>query len=202
VLLSFDAFVDYALSVPMFFIRRNGRYLNAVSGLKFGDYLQGANDSNGPIFQDWTDHLSTIFTEARLKQYIELRSIDSGSLEMSMAAQALWKGLLYDESTLQDVFRLVPDLSDEGWRELQRDVAINGLAARACGVNVLNLARDLVELSIAGLKRIAPEEVQFLDPLRQLVVEEGICPADILLRNWQGRWHGSISYLLNYLRVA
>jgi glutamate--cysteine ligase len=200
--LSFEAFVDYAFSVPMFFIRREGRYLNAVSGLKFGDYLQAGNEPNGAIFQDWTDHLSTIFTEARLKQYIELRSIDSGSFEMSMAAQALWKGLLYDESTLREVLRLVPDLGGEGWIELQWDVAVNGLAARACGVNVLELARHLVDLSIAGLKRTAPNEVRFLDPVRQLVCDEGICPADILLRNWHGRWHGSISSLLNYLRFA
>jgi glutamate--cysteine ligase len=200
--LSFEAFVDYAISIPMFFIRRQGRYLNAVSGLKFGDYLRAGNEPNGAIFQDWTDHLSTIFTEARLKQYIELRSIDSGSLEMSMAAQALWKGLLYDESTLQDVLRLVPGLSGDGWSELQRDVAVNGLAARACGINVLELARDLVELSTAGLKRIAPGEMRFLDPIRQLVCDEGICPADILLRNWHGRWHGSISSVLDYMRVA
>jgi glutamate--cysteine ligase len=119
-----------------------------------------------------------------------------------MAAQALWKGLLYDESTLQEVLRLVPVLSGDGWIELQRDVAVNGLAARACGVNVLELARHLVDLSIAGLKRIAPNEVRYLDPVRQLVCDEGICPADILLRNWHGRWHGSISSLLNYLRVA
>jgi glutamate--cysteine ligase len=199
---SIEQFVDYALQVPMLFVRRDGRYVGNVSGHRFGDFLSEGEAGIEPIFQDWTDHLTTIFTEARLKQYIELRSIDCGSTEMVLAANALWKGLLYDAQTLDEAFRLAPELKREEWFELQESVARDALDAQAAGVKIGDLARELVNLASEGLKRIAPDEVCYLDCLRQLVCDDGICPADVLLNNWHGRWNQSIALLFDHLRIA
>jgi glutamate--cysteine ligase len=197
-----EAFVSYALDVPMLFVQRDGHYMDAPTGMKFGDFLARGCRTIRPVFGDWADHLTTLFTDARLKQHIELRSADCGSLEMSLALQALWKGLLYDADTLDEALRLAPRLNQADALGLREAVARDGLAAKHEGLNVLALAVEVVRLAVNGLQRIAPDEVSYLDILRQQVITEGISPADILLRNWHGSWHASMSRVFEYLRIA
>jgi glutamate--cysteine ligase len=197
-----EAFVSYALDVPMLFAQREGRYTDAPTGMKFGDFLARGCASIQPVFGDWADHLTTLFTDARLKQHIELRSADCGSLEMALALQALWKGLLYDAGTLDEALRLAPRLNQADALGLREAVARDGLAARHAGVNVLALAGEVVRLAANGLKSIAPDEVSYLDILHQQVIAEAVSPADILLRNWHGSWHASMSRAFEYLRIA
>lgn len=197
-----EAFVAYALDVPMIFAQRDGHYMDAPTGMRFGDFLEHGCASVQPVFGDWADHLTTLFTDARLKQHIELRSADCGSLSMALALQALWKGLLYDADALLEALRLAPQLSHADARTLRERVAYDGLAASHAGVRVLALAREIVRLAEEGLQRIAPDEVAYLGVLRQQVIEEGVSPADILLRNWHGSWHGSTTRVIEYLRIA
>jgi glutamate--cysteine ligase len=196
-------YVAYALRVPMIFAQRGGRYTGAVSGLRFSEFLAGGSDPVVPLFGDWADHLTTIFTDARLKQHVELRSADANGLEMAMALQALWKGLLYDEDVLDAALRLAPRHDDLGDALALREcVARDGLAAKCAGVDVSGLAREVVGLAVEGLKRVAPDEAGYLDVLVARVVGEGVCPADILLRNFEGSWHGSMERVFEHLRVA
>jgi glutamate--cysteine ligase len=195
-------YVAYALDVPMIFAQRQGRYIGAVSGVRFREFLAHGRAGITPVFGDWADHLTTIFTDARLKQLIELRSADANDLETSLAFQALWKGLMYDADALDEALRLAPRLKAADARALRERVAREGLAARDAGVDVLRLARETVRLAAEGLKRVAPDEVAYLDVLAARVVREGVCPADILLRNWEGSWHGSMERVFEHLRVA
>ncbi|HEX8747503.1 MAG TPA: glutamate-cysteine ligase family protein [Pyrinomonadaceae bacterium] len=197
-----EEFVSYALDVPMIFAQRDGLYLDEPVGMKFGDFLERGCDCVEPVFGDWADHLTTIFTHARLKQHIELRSADCGSPEMALAVQALWKGLMYDEASLDEALRIAPALGADEMRSLEEAAARDGLAARACGVQILPLAKEMIRLAADGLGRFAPEERRHLDVLFQLVLEEELCPADILLRNWHGSWHGNAGSLMEYLRIA
>jgi glutamate--cysteine ligase len=195
-------YVAYALDVPMIFAQRGGSYIGAVSGLRFREFLERGSAGLAPVFGDWADHLTTIFTDARLKQHIEVRSADANDLETSLAFNALWKGLFYDESALEDALRLAPRLKAAEAVALRECVAREGLAARHAGVDVLRLAREVVTLATDGLKRVAPDEAAYLDVLQERVVVEGVCPADILLRNWEGSWHGSMERAFEHLRVA
>ncbi|HEX8721397.1 MAG TPA: glutamate-cysteine ligase family protein [Pyrinomonadaceae bacterium] len=195
-------YVAYALGVPMLFAQRGGRYLGAVAGLRFGEFLERGGGGVSPVFGDWADHLTTIFTDARLKQHVELRSADVGDLPYSLALQALWKGLLYDDAALDAALRLAPKLSAADAVLLRERAARDGLAARCAGVDVLGLAREVVALAAEGLGRVAPDETAYLDVLVERVVGEGVCPADILLRNWEGSWHGSMEKVFEHLRVA
>lgn len=197
-----ETFVAYALDVPMLFVQRDGHYRDAATGMKFGDFLARGCNSIQPVFGDWADHLTTLFTDARLKQHIELRSADGASLELTLAVQALWKGLFYDAATLDEALRLAPRLNQADALALREQVARDGLAARHERVNVLALAVEVVRLAVAGLEAIAPDEVAYLDILRQQVIAESISPADILLRNWHGSWHASMSRAFEYLRIA
>ncbi len=197
-----DAFVAYALDVPMLFAQRDGRYFDEPTGMKFGDFLARGCRSVQPVFGDWADHLTTIFTEARLKQHIEVRSADCGSLQMALALQALWKGLMYDAAALDEALKLAPRLNREEMLNLQERVARDALGARFDGLNVLSIAKEIVRLARSGLASIAPSEVGYLDVLREQVIEDEMCPADILLHNWHGSWHGSMKHVTEYLRIA
>jgi glutamate--cysteine ligase len=197
-----EDYVAYALDVPMIFVQRAGRYLGTVSGVRFRQFLERGSAGITPLFGDWADHLTTIFTDARLKQHVELRCADANDLETSVALQALFKGLLYDPATLDEALRIAPRLKSGDALALRECVARDALAARHAGVDVLRLAREVVELAAEGLRRIAPQELRYLDVLAERVVREGVCPADILLRNWEGSWHGSIERVFEHLRIA
>ena len=193
---SVEQFVDYAISVPMFFARRNHGYVNLM-GASFEQFLNAELNSLSPTLADFTDHLTTIFTDARIKPHVELRSADSGNARLVMALQAFWKGLMYDDRILDEALKLAPSLDLNQFADLQLDVARNALSANQV-VNVLGLAKEAVRLAGEGLSRIAPDELHYLDILTQQVIDEGICPADILIRDWRG----DINKLVKTLQVA
>jgi glutamate--cysteine ligase len=194
---SIDRFIAHIRSVPMFFIRRGDRYID-LAGRSFDDFIAGGR---GPIFQDFTDHLSTIFTEARLKPHVEQRSMDCCSLEMTMAALAFWKGLMYSNDSLDAALRLAPKLNRVEFASLQLEVARHGLEAGTGAASVIALAEASIELARAGLKAIAPDEARYLDVLEEMVTRERIGQADILIRNFNGRWNMDIRKAVEYLSI-
>jgi glutamate--cysteine ligase len=196
---SIEEFIKYVESVPMIFIRRNGDYLD-FAGRSFTEFLRDTA-THGAVLQDFTDHLSTIFTEARLKPYIEQRSADGGQIEMAMAALAFWKGLMYSREALPEALRLAPQLSRSQYAKLQQEVARYGLDGRSGELRIGDLAAEMINLAREGLKRVAPEETRYLDPLEAQVIGERVCPADILIRNFNGSWHGRIGKAVEYLRL-
>ena len=197
---SIECFIDYVKSVPMFFIRREHQYIN-LAGYDFRRFLAAGYEGHTPILQDFTDHLSTIFTEARLKPYIEQRSMDGGHRDFVMAATAFWKGLLYDRQALETAFEIAPKLDSQSYAALQLEVARHGLQARLNEIVVLDTAIAMVEIARRGLQRIAPDEIRFLDPLEEYIIREKISPADVLIKNYQGRWHGDLSKAMDYLQI-
>jgi glutamate--cysteine ligase len=121
---------------------------------------------------------------------------------MAMSLQALWKALMYDREARDEALRIAPCLTIDKMHELQGLVARDALSARFENINILNLAKEIIELAAHALMRIAPDEVAYLDVLRERVLVEELCPADILLRNWHGSWHHSMTRVIEYLRIA
>ncbi len=198
---SIERYIDYVKSVPMFFIRRDKQYIN-LAGYDFSKFLAQGYEGHTPIAQDFTDQLSTIFTEARLKPYIEQRSMDCGHLELTMAAMAFWKGLLCDCEALENALEIAPKLNSQTYAALQLETARHGLQAKLGDVAVLDTAMAAVEIARDGLKRIAPDETPYLDPLAAYIIHEKICPADVLIKNFRGRWHGDIQKAIDYLQLS
>jgi glutamate--cysteine ligase len=194
-------FVEYVKQVPMFFIRRENELLG-LAGYDFKRFLESGFAGQTPILQDFTDHLSTIFTEARLKPHIEQRSMDCGNLEMVMAAMAFWKGLLYDKETLNQALEIAPKMNCQEYKALQLEVAKQGLQAKLNEISVKDLAKQAVTLARSGLQKMATHEAKYLDILEQYVCREEICPADILMKNFSGRWHGDIRKAVKHLSIA
>jgi glutamate--cysteine ligase len=197
---SIQRFIEYVQSVPMFFIRREGKFIE-LAGFDFKKFLAEGARGYTPILQDFTDHLSTIFTEARLKPYLEQRSMDCGGMEMVLAAMAFWKGLMYDKEALNEALAIAPKMNCEEYAALQLEVARHGLEARFDNISVNDLAKRAIELARGGLQKIAPDEMKYLDILEQYVCREQICPADILIKNFSGRWDGDLRKALDYLKI-
>ena len=197
--MGFERFVDYALDVPMYFVRREGRFLDAT-GLDFRAFLEGRL----PILpgeratrSDWADHLSTIFTEVRLKRYIEMRGEDVGPPEMIVALGALFAGLLYDGAALQAASDLISAWSAETRQTMRELVPARGFATDVEGRPLRDVARDMIAIAKGGLTRRAMHDAQGRDESEYLVpleerVERGRSRAEDLLERYHGSWAGSV----------
>ena len=190
----FEQYVDYALDVPMYFVYRDGKYINAL-GQSFRDFLNGrlpALPGEVPTLSDWADHLTTIFPEARLKKYLEMRGADAGSQAHLNALPALWTGLLYDQSALDAAWDLVKHW-DTGTREgLRAAASIDGLQAEVPGVRMADLARQVVAIARQGLAARGLGEATFLDVLDDSIAR-GRTQADDLLAQYHGDWAGDLT---------
>ena len=198
----FEAWVDYALDVPMYFVYRDGAYVDAL-GQSFRDFLKGrlpALPGETPTLSDWADHLTTIFPEARIKKFIEMRGADGGPWRRLCALPAFWTGLMYDQSALDAAWDLVKDWSAPFREALRIAAADQALQARVEGVSMHDLAREVLAISEAGLAARAkegaggllPDETHFLNALKESV-DSGKVPADELLERYHGDWGGDLS---------
>jgi glutamate--cysteine ligase len=197
----YERYVDYALDVPMYFVYRDGQYIDAA-GQSFRDFLAGklrAYPGHKPTMEDWADHLSTAFPEVRLKTFLEMRGADGGRWGRICALPALWVGLLYDQGALDAAWDLVKDWSMEGREALRNAVPKLGLDAPLPGGGTLkDVAGQVLDIASAGLNARArlnasgDNESGFLDPLRE-IVRTGKVPAQMLLDRFNGDWNGDIS---------
>jgi len=195
----FERYVDYMLDVPMYFVYRDGTYINAA-GKSFRDFMAGKLDAlpgERPTFADWEDHLTVAFPEVRLKKFLEMRGADGGPWNRLCALPAFWVGLLYDSRALDEAWNLIRDWTGEEHIQLRRDVPKTALNTPFRKGIVGDIALDVLEISHGGLTRravldwVGLDETHFLNPLFQ-IAESGITPAEELLRAYERRWHGSV----------
>lgn len=197
----YDRYVEYMLDVPMYFVFRDGKYIDA-SGLSFRDFLEGKLSvlpGERPLASDWVDHLSTAFPEVRLKSFLEMRGADGGPWNKICALPAFWVGLLYDQTALDAAWDLVKDWDMEGRERLRAEVPKLGLDAPLPGGGTLkDIAAEVLAISRAGLNArnrlnsMGDTEAGFLNPLDE-IVSSGKVPAQRLLDKFHGEWGGDIS---------
>ena len=198
----FEAWVQYALDVPMYFVYRNGEYIDAL-GQSFRDFLKGelpALPGEKPTLSDWADHLTTAFPEARVKKYIEMRGADGGPWRRLCALPAFWVGLTYDQTALDAAWDIAKGWDAETREALRVAASVDGLQAEVGSIRMHDLARELVAISEAGLKARAkpgaggliPDETHFLNALKESI-ESGQTPADELLAKYHGEWGGDLT---------
>ena len=197
----YDRYTDYALDVPMYFVYRDGKYIDAA-GLSFRDFLKGELSvlpGEKPTLDDWTDHLSTAFPEVRLKTFLEMRGADGGPWNRICALPALWVGLLYDQGALDAAWDLVKDWTIDERQSLRDSVPKLGLDAPIAGGGRLrDIAGAVLDIAGSGLSARArlnqagDNETGFLDPLRE-IVRSGKVPAELLLDQYNGAWGGDVA---------
>ncbi|MGB8624020.1 MAG: glutamate--cysteine ligase [Paracoccaceae bacterium] len=200
--MGFERYVDYALDVPMYFVYRDGKYIDAL-GQSFRDFMKGrlpALPGETPTLSDWADHLTTIFPEARIKKFMEMRGADGGPWRRLCALPAFWVGLLYDQTALDAAWDLVKRWDAETREALRVAAAKDALQARVGGIDMRELAGQVLDISRAGLRARArpgaggmvPDERHFLHALEDSV-EDAKVPADELLETYHGEWSGDLS---------
>ena len=197
----YERYLDYALDVPMYFVYRDGNYID-VAGRSFRDFLDGKLTElpgEKPVLSDFIDHLSTAFPEVRLKSFLEMRGADGGRWGKICALPALWVGLLYDDQALDAAWDLVKHWTIEEREALRGAVPKLALKAQVPGGGTMHdLARTVIDIAAGGLNRraqlnsIGDNESGFLDPLRE-VIATGMAPADRLLERFHGEWNGDLS---------
>jgi glutamate--cysteine ligase len=197
--MGFERWVDYALDVPMYFVKRGDEYID-VSGLSFRDLFAGRLKQlpgERATISDWANHISTIFPEVRLKRYLEMRGADGGPSRRLPALPAFWVGILYDQTSLDAAWDIVKTWTAEERQKLRDDVPTQGFAAIIRNRTMLSLADETLKLSRAGLVRRArmnaggEDETKYLEPLEDLV-SRGSTPAEELLAKFHGPWGGSV----------
>lgn len=197
----YERYVDYMLDVPMYFVYRDGKYIDAA-GLSFRDFLAGKLSvlpGELPRESDWVDHLSTAFPEVRLKSFLEMRGADGGPTDRICALPALWVGLLYDQSALDAAWDLVKGWDMEGREALRSSVPKLALDAPIPGGGKLkDIAAEVLDIARSGLRNraqknaIGDDETGYLAPLDD-VVRSGKVPAQRLLDLYHGEWNGDLS---------
>lgn len=197
--MSFERYVDHALTVPMYFVHRDGKYVDA-SGQSFKDFMAGklpALPGATPTLKDWADHITTLFPEVRLKRFLEMRGADAGPWSRLCALPALWVGLLYDQGALDAAWDLCRDWTLAEREQLRTDVTKYGLHTPLRGRPLKHYAEQMVQIAMGGLKarnRMSPageDETHFLEPLVR-IVESGETPAEGLLKLYNSRWNKSV----------
>jgi glutamate--cysteine ligase len=197
----YERYCDYALDVPMYFVFRDGKYIDA-SGLSFRDFLEGKLSvlpGERPLLSDWVDHLSTAFPEVRLKSFLEMRGSDGGRWNKICALPALWVGLLYDQGALDAAWDIVKDWSIDDHHRIRAEVPKNGLkTALPGGGDFQTLGKQVLDIAHTGLSArdevnsMGDNETAFLNPLHQ-IVDSGKPPAQILLDKFEGEWGGDLT---------
>ncbi|GHA78624.1 glutamate--cysteine ligase [Cognatilysobacter bugurensis] len=195
----YERYTDYLLDVPMYFVYRDGTYIDA-SGQSFRDYLDGrlpAYPGERPTLKDWADHSTTAFPEVRLKKYLEMRGADSGPWNRICALPAFWVGLLYDDAALDAAWDLVKDFTRDERHALRDGVPKHAMGLPFRGGTVRDLAREALKISTHGLQRRAylnsrgADERVHIEPLLE-IVETGKTPAEVKLELFHGPWGGRI----------
>ena len=193
--MSYEKYVDYALKVPMYFIYRDGNYID-LSGCSFEDFLNGKLDElpgEKPNLIDWENHLTTIFPEVRLKSFLEMRGADGGGFETVCALSAFWVGLLYDSISLNSSWDIVKNININELQEVRIDVAKNGLNSIVGDINIGKIAIEILKISSEGLKRRnilnsnGDNEAIFLDPLEN-ILSSGKSASDNLIQKFSNNW--------------
>lgn len=188
---SFAKYIEWALDAPLLFLRRGEEYL--TPSMTFRELLSRGHLGEPAYETDWTDHLSTLFPEVRIKKVLEIRSADCGSAATTGALAALFRGLLYDSQALENAERLLPRLSFEQHLELHRAAQKEALSARWGKAFLGELAGELVAMAKDGLSRLDPADAFLLEPLFE-AAEERRCPAQGVLESWE-RVHNSPALL-------
>jgi glutamate--cysteine ligase len=200
--MGYERYVDYALDVPMYFVYRNGRYIDAA-GTSFRDFLAGRLaqlPGERPTLDDWSDHLTTLFPEVRLKRFLEMRGADGGPWERICALSAFWVGLLYDSAALDQAWALVSDWTEEERQELRVRVPREALATQFRSTTVQEIARQALRISAKGLRTRArintfsQDESIYLEPLKEVAMT-GRTLADELIERFNGPWRGDIDHV-------
>lgn len=195
---SFEKYVDNVLKSPMIFINRSGVPVPVKGKINFEEFMQkGFGDFDAEL-DDFKLHANLYFPEVRLRNFIEIRNHDCCANDMIYAVLAIYKGILYSGSAMNEIDELFAEFTFNDFAELRYNVPKNALDSKIKGVKAAGIAKEILYIAEKSLIEMNTMEEKFLDPIKELTLD-GLCPADIILRNWNGLWNRDVKRLVKYL---
>jgi len=201
---TFQDYIQILLDVPMIFIERDINGIKTaikIENLTFRQFLKQGYCGFNPIEQDWVTHLSLYFPDVRFKNYIEIRNHDNQRPDLICAIPALWKGLLYNDDAMIEVTNLLKNLTYFDIAYLRRKVPQTALNIKIKGHKLIDIAKEITNISYTSLKSYNNNENILLEPLMDLLIQ-GVTPADVIINKWQNEWNQDISKLIEYCKIA
>ena len=200
----FERYAEWLIDhVPMYFVYRDGQYID-VAGASFRDFMNAKVPALKGItatIGDFADHMTTAFTDVRVKRFLEMRGADSGRAEMMIAQSALWVGLLYDAAALAAATSLVAKLGWEDVMTLRSAVPRQGLGTPFGKGTLRDLAREVVAIAADGLRARYQRDINgndesiHLAPLYQ-IADGGPVQSEYWLERNRTVWKGKIGKIL------
>ena len=195
---SFEKYVDNVLKSPIIFINREGMPIEVRGKINFEEFMQkGFGDFDAEI-DDFKLHANLYFPEVRMRNFIDIRNHDCVSKDMIYAVLAIYKGILYSNSAMSEIDELLKSFSYTDFAELRYNVPKSALSAKIQGIKISNIAREILYIAEKSLIEMDTKEEKFLEPIKELTFD-GVSPADIILRNWNGLWNKDVKKLIKYL---
>ena len=202
---TFNDYVDVILDLPMIFLNKDNNWIN-MDGMPFKDYLKNGYKGYRATVEDWLLHTTSFFPDVRLNNYVEIRNCDCQKSDLMLAPPALWKAIMYNEDALESAWDLVKDFSWEILQELRYKAPKFALETAIGNIKVLDLARELLNISEYSLKSFAQlnenshDESIYINGLKELL-SQNKTPADLILDYWYNDWNKDISKLVEYSKI-
>lgn len=195
---SFEKYVENVLKSPVIFINREDIPVQMYGKINFEDFMQNGWGDYEADIEDFKLHANLYFPEVRMRNFIEIRNHDCVGKEMIYAVLAIYKGILYSESAMDELEELFKNYTYQDFAELRYNVPKSALCAKIRGVEVFEIAGEILYIAEKSLIEQNTGEEKFLEPIKELTLE-GLCPADVILRNWNGLWNKDVTKLIKYL---
>lgn len=192
---SFEKYVDNVLQSPVIFINRNGIPVEVRGRVNFEEFMQNGFEDFEADIEDFKLHANLYFPEVRMRNFIEIRNHDCVGNDMIYSMLAIYKGILYSETALEEIEELFKDFSYRDFAELRYNVPKSALAAKVHGFECAVIAKEILYIAEKSLIEQNLKEEKFLEPVKELALD-GLCPADVILRNWNGLWNKDVSKLV------
>ncbi|MBO5446465.1 hypothetical protein J6A34_03050 [bacterium] len=198
---SFEEYIDCVLKTPMIFIQRDGLPFEINGNITFEEFLKDGWAGTQATLEDYELQANLYFPEVRMRNFIELRNHDCVGGDLKYAILAIYKGIMYNKSAMEECEELFKQLQYKDFAELRYNIPKQTLQAPVKKAKVLDYAKEILQIAENSLKTYSTGEDKFLEPIKELTLN-GLCPADIIIKNWNGSWHRSMTKLINYLTQA
>ncbi len=193
---SFEEYIDRVMNSPVIFLNRGRNPLEINGRINFEEYLEKGFEGFMPTLEDYKLHSNLYFPEVRLRNFIEIRNHDCTCMPYSVLA--IYKGILYNNSAMSDIEDLLKPFSHSDIAELRYNVPKNALQCSIKNFTVSDIAKEILYIAEKSLIELDTMEERYLEPIKELTLN-GLCPADIILRNWNGLWNKDLKRLISYL---
>ncbi len=195
---SFEEYVDYVLEAPMIFINRESGAIPVNGKITFNQFMEEGFEGFEADIDDFKLHANLYFPEVRMRNFLEIRNHDCVGKDLQYAILAIYKGILYSSNAMEEVEELFKPYEYRDFSELRYNVPKSALNAKIAHHNIKDIAKEILYIAEKSLIEMDLDEEKFIEPIKEYTLN-GITPADIIIRNWNGVWNRDVKKLIKHV---